>query len=110
MKTQFEEYRTRRQRTGAVALICLISALGGFLFAEPGSAWVAAAMRIGIVFSALWLCFPTRTRPAAWAVFSPVRLVLIALCAYYFQRIKWFLPALAIFAVLYSILRPRIKK
>lgn len=52
MKTQFEEYRTRRQRTGAVALICLISAVGGFLFAEPGSAWVAAALRIGIVFGA----------------------------------------------------------
>jgi hypothetical protein len=110
MKTQFEEYRSRRQRTGAVTLICLISALGGFLFAEPGSAWVAAALRIGIVFGALWLCFPTRTRPAAWAFFSPVRLVVIAVSAYYFHRIKWLLPFLAILAILLSILRPRVRK
>ena len=27
-------------------------------------------MRVGIVLGALWLCLPTKTRPAAWAAIA----------------------------------------
>lgn len=107
MNTQYELYRSRRHMTGIVTLLCLGSAGLGFLFAAPGSAWAASAFRIGIVFGALWLCFPTKTRPAAWAMFSPMRLILLAVAVHYAQRLKWYLPAILVGILLYRMLRPR---
>jgi hypothetical protein len=52
--------------------------------------WWGGLLRAGVVLGALWTCLPTRTRPAAWADFSP-----------------W---AAALFAgvLLLAILRPRV--
>lgn len=33
--------------------------------------WWGGLLRAGIVLAALWTCLPTKTRPAAWADFSP---------------------------------------
>ena len=39
-------------------------------------------MRIGIVLGALWLCFPTATRPAAWTILTRGRLITLVIGAW----------------------------
>lgn len=96
----------RRQRVGLVTVICGLTAFTGFLFAPGDSVWPAAAMRIGIVFGSLWLCFPSGRRRAAWAVLTPGRLFLVAVAAYYASRLKYALPALGVLLLLLRFLRP----
>ncbi len=97
----------RRRRVGLVTMICAITALTGFIFATPDAVWPAAAMRIGIVFGALWLCFPSTGRRAAWAVLTPGRLLLVAVAAWYASRLKYALPALGVLLLALRFLRPR---
>ena len=97
----------RRWRVGLVTVICAVTALSGFIFAAPDAVWPAAAMRIGIVFGALWLCFPATGRRAAWAVLTPGRLLLVAVAAWYASRLKYALPALGVLLLMLRFLRPR---
>lgn len=100
----------RRRRVGFVTVICGCLALGGFVFASPTELWPAAAMRIGIVFGSLWLCFPSGNRRAAWAVLTPTRLFILAIFAWYGRRLMVFLPAVASLLLVLRILRPRQKQ
>lgn len=99
----------RRRRVGFVTVTCGILALGGFVFASPSDVWPAAAMRIGIVFGSLWLCFPSGKRRAAWAVLTPTKLFILALLAWYGRRLIVFLPAVAALLFVLRILQPRQK-
>lgn len=101
-----DELQQRRQRVGLVTIACGITAVTGFIFAPPDSVWPAAAMRIGIVFGSLWLCFPSGRRKAAWSVLTPGRLFLVAIAAWYASRLKYALPALAVLLLLLRFLRP----
>ncbi|MFM7059471.1 MAG: hypothetical protein ACKO2P_21365 [Planctomycetota bacterium] len=102
-----DELLQRRRRVGLVTLICGVTAVSGFIFATPDAVWPAAAMRIGIVFGSLWLCFPSGGRRAAWAVLTPGRLLLLAVAAYYASRLKFALPALGVFLLLLRFFRPK---
>jgi hypothetical protein len=97
----------RRRRVGWITLGCLVLAAVGFATAEKDSVWPAAAMRIGIVLGSLWLCLPAKTRPAAWAAFTPGRLMVIILAAMLINRVKFMLPMLVIAGILGWILRPK---
>lgn len=69
----------RRRRVGWTAFICVGMAVVGFATEGKDCVWGAAAMRIGFVLGSLWLCFPTKTRPAAWAVLTQGRLVFLVI-------------------------------
>ena len=100
----------RRRRVGWTALACLCVAFVGLATAEENSVWAAAAMRIGFVLGALWLCFPTKTRPAAWAVLTQGRLAALVIGALLWPRIKAAVPFLAIAAIVIWFIRPRGKR
>lgn len=100
----------RRRRVGWVAIACLVVATGGFAAEGFESAWAAAASRVGIVLGALWLCLPTRTRPAAWASLSPGKVAAVGIAAVLMNRIKIFLPFLAVAGLIVWALRPRNKR
>lgn len=97
----------RRRRVGWIALGCLLLAAVGFATSGTDSAWPSAAMRVGVVLGALWLCLPTKSRPAAWSVMSRERLAVIIVTAMLINRLKYALPLLAIAAVLGWVLRPK---
>jgi hypothetical protein len=101
------ELAERRRRTGIATVALLTGGVFGLLFAEPGSVWPAACLRIGIVLAALWTCFPTRTRPAAWAFLRPERLFVLGLILWFLPRLKPILPAVAVVLLLLWFLRPR---
>lgn len=107
IERQFLAYRSQRQRVAIVASVCLIAGGAGWFTSPQGTFWPAACLRIGFVFSSLWICFPSRRRPAAWAVISPVPLILIAAIAFFLPRVKGALPLVAVAAVALLILRPR---
>ena len=100
----------RRRRVGWTALACLCAAFVGLATTEENSVWAAAAMRIGLVLGALWLCFPTKTRPAAWAVLTQGRLAALVIGALLWPRIKSAMPFLAIAAIVLWFIRPRGKR
>ena len=100
----------RRRRVGWAALACLGVAVVGFATEGRACVWAAAAMRIGFVLGALWLCFPTKTRPAAWAVLTQGRLAALVIGALLWPRIKYALPFLAIAAIVIWFIRPRGKR
>ena len=97
----------RRRRVGWTVLICSCIAAAGLATEGRDCVWAAAAMRIGFVLGALWLCFPTKTRPAAWAVLTQGRLVALVLGALFWSRVKYALPFLAIAAIVLWFIRPR---
>ena len=100
----------RRRRVGWTALACLCVAAIGLATTEENSVWAAAAMRIGLVLGALWLCFPTKTRPAAWTVLTQGRLAALVIGALLWPRIKAAVPFLAIAAIVIWFIRPRTKR
>ena len=97
----------RRRRVGGITLGCIALAAVGFATQEKDSVWPAAAMRVGIVLGALWLCLPTESRPSAWAAITRGRLVVIILTAVLINRVKFILPLLAIAGILGWLLRPK---
>ena len=100
----------RRRRVGWTVLICSCIAVAGLATEGRDCVWAAAAMRIGFVLGALWLCFPTKTRPAAWAVLTQGRLVALVLGALFWSRVKYALPFLAIAGIVLWFIRPRGKR
>jgi len=110
MKTPDPSHIDRRRRVGWTALVCLCVAVAGFATEGKACIWAAAAMRIGFVLGALWLCFPTKTRPAAWAALTQGRLVALVLGALFWSRIKYALPFLALAGILIWVIRPRGKQ
>ena len=100
----------RRRRVGWTALACLCVAAIGLATTEENSVWAAAAMRIGLVLGALWLCFPTKTRPGAWTVLTQGRLAALVIGALLWPRIKAAVPFLAIAAIVIWFIRPRTKR
>ena len=100
----------RRRRVGWAALVCLGVAVAGFATEGRACVWAAAAMRIGFVLGALWLCFPTKTRPAAWSVLTQGRLAALVIGALLWPRIKYAIPFLAIAAIVIWFIRPRGKR
>ncbi len=107
IERQFLAYRSQRQRVAIVASACLLAGGVGWCSSPSGTFWPAACLRIGFVFSSLWICFPSRRRPAAWAVISPLPLIIIAATAFFLPRVKGALPLVAVAAVALLILRPR---
>jgi hypothetical protein len=97
----------RRRRVGWITLACMVLAAVGFVTQEKEAVWPAAAMRVGIVLGALWLCLPAKTRPAAWAAMTRGRLVVIVVTAMLINRVKFMLPLLAIAGILGWLLRPK---
>jgi len=97
----------RRHRVGWAAIVCLGMAATGITFAENDSVWPAAALRVGIVLGALWLCLPTKTRPAAWAALTNGRMVALVIAILLWNRIKYFMPFLALAVVILWFIRPR---
>ena len=110
MNTPQPPFFDRRRRVGWAALVCVCVAVVGFATEGKECVWAAAAMRIGFVLGALWLCFPTKTRPAAWAVLTQRRLVAIVIGALFWSRIKYALPFLAIAGIVLWFIRPRGKR
>jgi hypothetical protein len=97
----------RRRRVGVVTIVCFVVAMIGLNTAGTDSAWPAAALRISIVLGALWLCLPTSQRPAAWSKLTRGRLAVIVLAAVFINRLKFFVPLLAVVAVFAWIIRPK---
>ena len=100
----------RRRRVGRTALICLCVAAVGLATSETDTVWSAAAMRIGIVLGALWLCFPTATRPAAWTVLTRGRILVLVVGAIFWNRLKYAMPFIGIAAAVIWFIRPRTKR
>ncbi len=100
----------RRRRVGWSVLICSCIAAAGLSTEGRDCVWAAAAMRIGFVLGALWLCFPTKTRPAAWEVLTQGRLLALVLGALFWSRVKYALPFLAIAGIVLWFIRPRGKQ
>lgn len=75
---------------GVLAAACFVAA-GWIATAAPEEQfWWGGFLRGGVVLVAFWFCLPTKTRPAAWASFSPLSATLFAA------------------AVLLTILRPKV--
>ena len=100
----------RRRRVGWVALVCLCAAVAGLVTSTTDEFWPAAALRISIVLGALWLCFPTKTRPAAWAALTRGRIVALVIGAILMNRLKFALPFFGIAAAVIWFIRPRAKR
>jgi hypothetical protein len=78
---------------GILAVGCFVAAAWIWVAAPEEQYWRfwwGGCLRGGVVLAALWACLPTKTRPAAWASFSPLSATLFAA------------------AVLLTILRPKI--
>lgn len=100
----------RRRRVGWTSLICLCVAAVGLATSTTDNVWPSAALRIGIVLGALWLCFPTKTRPAAWTALTRGRLVALVIGAILMNRLKYALPFFGIAAAVIWFIRPRAKR
>lgn len=107
---QFEAYRQQRTRVGLVSGTLLVAGVVGLLKGMTDSLWPAACLRIGLVFFMLWLCFPSRRRPAAWSVIKPLPLGIIAFIMWFLPRLKPVLPLIAVAVAALLILRPRRKR
>ncbi|MFM7166912.1 MAG: hypothetical protein ACKO3T_16875 [Planctomycetaceae bacterium] len=107
MNTSHTEFAERRRRTGIATAVLLSCGVVGLVFADSTAVWPAACLRIGIVLAALWTCFPTRTRPAAWAFLRPERLFVLGLVLWFLPRLKPILPVVAVVLILLWFLRPR---
>ena len=102
----------RRRRVGWSAIICLVVAALGYALSEADPVWPAAALRVGIVLGALWLCFPTKTRPAAWAALTNGRMAILIIGALLWNRLmrlKFAMPYLALASIFIWFIRPRKK-
>lgn len=78
---------------GILAAACFVAAAWIWLAAPQEQYWRfwwGGFLRGGVVLVALWFCLPTKSRPAAWANFSPLSATLFAA------------------AVLLTILRPKV--
>lgn len=107
VQSQLEE---RRRRVGLVAGGCLLVALGMLLFNDIQNAVASSLLRIGLVFGALWLALPTKSRPAAWAQLSRWKMAGLVAFAILLPRLKFFLPILLIGVAVGWMLRPKKKR
>lgn len=113
MKTSDPSPIDRRRRVGWSAIICLGIAAAGITMAEKDSVWPAAAMRVGVVLGALWLCFPSKTRPAAWESLTNGRMAVLVIGALLWNRLfrlKFAMPFLALAGLFVYFIRPRKKQ
>lgn len=62
---------------GLATLACFMAAAITALRHPDEQFWWGSLFRAGIVLGTLWFCLPSRTRPAAWADFSPAAAAMI---------------------------------
>jgi hypothetical protein len=60
-----------RWLVGIATAGCLVASVIVAVAAPLELFWWGGLLRAGIVLGALWVCLPTKDRPAAWADFSP---------------------------------------
>ena len=102
---------SRRQRVGWFALTCLAAAAIGFAAQGYDNAWASIASRVGVVLGALWMCLPTKTRPAAWSAMTPGRLALVVAAVVLSYRVSLrYFPFLVAAGLVGWLLRPKKKR
>ncbi len=67
-----------RLLVGCLAATFLFSGLAIGLFDSWGNLWCGSLIRASLLLGAFWLGMPTKGRAAAWANFSPLWIVAIA--------------------------------
>lgn len=102
----------KRNVLGILALVCLVSAAGLWLFTgDPEhNAVLSVVTRVGIVLGALWLALPTVGTSWAWQKAGPVLIIAIALTAFAGRALRYALPIAIVVAILLVFLRPRPKR
>ncbi len=105
----------RKLIVGVIALICLGTAAGLWIFAdEPGKNPVTSVtMRLGIMLGALWLALPRQGENLAWEKCLPAVVAVIVVLS--FVRGSWriliyAIPAAIVVGIAAAFLRPRSKR
>src|SRR5262245_60185605 len=102
---------TKRASIGVLALACLLSAVGIWLFAEDPetSGWLAGLSRVGLVLGALWLALPARGESVAWNKAAPILAVGLLIAALTRRMFPYVLPLALAVGVAFLVLRPKTK-
>jgi hypothetical protein len=97
-----------RWLVGIATIGCFAASVIVAIAAPSEQFWWGGLLRAGVVLGALWACPPTKTRPAAWADFSPWAAALFGgtlLLAILRPRVG--IPAVVVLLVLRYLFTPR---
>jgi hypothetical protein len=102
----------KRNLIGLVALVCLATAAGLWVFsANPvQNQFLAAVSRVGIVLAALWLALPARGEKLALGRAGPILVVAAIFVALSGRRLLYLLPAAIVVGLALAFLRPRSRR
>ena len=104
----------RRLLVGIIALACLATAAGVWIFTGDWKNPVTAVtMRLGIMLGALWLALPSQGENLAWEKCLPAAVAVIVVLS--FVRGSWrfliyAIPAAIVVGIAAAFLRPRSKR
>jgi hypothetical protein len=99
-----------RWLVGGATIVCFVASAIVAVLSPEDMLWWGGLLRAGVVLAALWMCLPTKDRPAAWADFSPWAAALFGgalLLAILRPRVG--LPLVVVLLVLRYVFRPRRK-
>lgn len=105
-----QQHRISRVEVGSIAALCLVVALGLWVFSPENEGARAAFFRVGVVMAALWFAVPAKGAAVAWNKLMPIIAGSIVLIAMFRKVMIVALPAaIAVGAIAY-FLRPRTKQ
>lgn len=106
------QWASKRSLVGGIALVCLASAAGLWIFsASPEqNPLLAAVTRVGIVMGALWLALPRSGESIVWGRTALLVLPALVLLALNGRRLLYLLPVAIVVALALAFLRPRPKR
>jgi hypothetical protein len=102
----------RKLIVGVLALICLTTAVGLWLFSDDAgkNPLTAVTTRLGIILAALWLALPNQGETLAWGKVLPVGLVIIVACVRGGKVLMYAIPIALVVGIIATFIRPGPKR
>ena len=104
----------RKLLVGILALGCLVSAAGLFLFSADGKGnpATAVAMRLGIMLSALWLALPASGANIGWEKAMPAIIAVMVVLAFArnLKFLVYAIPIALVVGVVAAFIRPKSRR
>lgn len=102
----------RKLIVGVLALICLTTAVGLWLFSPDAgkNPLTSITTRLGIILAALWLALPNQGENLAWGKVLPVGLVIIVACVRGGKILMYVIPIALVVGIIATFIRPGPKR